>query len=245
MPLFEMRRFVIRQDQCLMKVTMDSCAFGAVAARWAQEPRRVLDIGTGTGLLALMFAQTHTATIDAVEIDAPTAIQAKENTQDWPTIRVVHRRIQDHHHHGIKYDFIVCNPPFYSNRRRKSTAAKHTEISLPPVDLIKAIDRLLSHQKGSMCALLWHPTEYKNLPRTSTLPLYQRTFFHDHVGGPSHVVANLYGRPPHRKDDTSDHIFYFEDPPSTFPRRMTAKFRELMDDYYTEATLGTARDPKT
>lgn len=73
---FQFKRFIVKQDRCAMKVGTDGVLLGA----WAQGSRRILDIGTGTGLIALMMAQRFPdAVVDAVEIDGEAANQAKDN----------------------------------------------------------------------------------------------------------------------------------------------------------------------
>lgn len=78
---FQFKKFTIAQDRCAMKVGTDGVLLGA----WARGGKRVLDIGTGTGLVALMMAQRFTdAVVDAVEIDHDTAGQAMENVSSSP-----------------------------------------------------------------------------------------------------------------------------------------------------------------
>ncbi len=103
-----------------MKVTTDACLFGAWVADDMKriQPERILDIGTGTGLLALMAAQICSdAVIDAVEIEGGAAAQATENFKASPWAD----RIRSHHtdiRNSIfkeQFDAIICNPPFYEN----------------------------------------------------------------------------------------------------------------------------------
>src|SRR3954447_24140360 len=93
---FKFKQFTIHHDRCAMKTTTDACLFGAWASAELHKKitekkkqrglmPKVLDVGAGTGLLSLMIAQNNHVAIDAVEIDAEAAQQAKENVQasDW------------------------------------------------------------------------------------------------------------------------------------------------------------------
>lgn len=113
---FQFKEFIIHQDQCAMKVTTDNCLFGAwVAEQIKNETGRVLDIGTGTGLLSLMLAQKNpNIETVAVEIDLPAFEQASKNIQDSPwasRIKVIKDDIR--RRTAQSFDIIVCNPPFY------------------------------------------------------------------------------------------------------------------------------------
>ena len=113
-----------------MKVTTDACLFGAWAADDMKQiqPARILDIGTGTGLLALMSAQVCAdAVIDAVEIEAGAAAQATENfnASPWGTrIRIHQTDIRDLSFKE-RFDTIICNPPFYENELASPDAKRN------------------------------------------------------------------------------------------------------------------------
>lgn len=140
-----------------MKVTTDGCLFGAWVAREVKSEKskvkNVLDIGTGTAVLSLMFAQQNPdATIDAVEIDKGAYEQAKENIAASPwkdQIQVFNADIKNHVWEK-KYDFIICNPPFYENELQSPDAKKNTahhSSNLSLTDLLTVSKTLLS-EKG-------------------------------------------------------------------------------------------------
>lgn len=133
-PFFQFKQFTVHHDRCAMKVTTDSCFFGAWAANEIQntKPERqrietVLDIGTGSGLLSLMMAQKNEVTFDAVEIEAEASEQARQNIQASPwesRIRIYTEDICSFKP-GKKYDCIISNPPFYEKELSSSKPGKN------------------------------------------------------------------------------------------------------------------------
>jgi tRNA1Val (adenine37-N6)-methyltransferase len=127
---FRFKAFTIQQERAAMKVTTDGCLFGAwVAARLAGAAGgRALDIGTGTGLLTLMVMQQCGLQVDAVEIDAAAAEQARENiaaAQRQEDVRIVEVDILNHHP-PQPYRYIFSNPPFYENELKSGREARDT-----------------------------------------------------------------------------------------------------------------------
>ena len=147
-PSFRFKQFTIQQDRCALKVGTDGVLFGA----WVNytDAERILDIGTGTGVLALIAAQRNaTASVDAVEIDDAAAEQAAENAaaSPWSDRVRVHRMDVRRMTAGERFDLIICNPPYYAGY---STAAdervglaKHSD-ELQFDELLDAVDRLLA-----------------------------------------------------------------------------------------------------
>lgn len=146
---FQFKQFIIHQEKTTMKVTTDACLFGA----WAEVKNTptILDIGTGTGVLALMLAQKtdFSTKIHAVEIDKNSFEQAKKNSEGSPwkeRIDIFHQKIQDFNL-GYKYDFIICNPPFFKNHLTSPNSLKNQalhQVSLSFEELLESIKRLLN-----------------------------------------------------------------------------------------------------
>jgi tRNA1Val (adenine37-N6)-methyltransferase len=148
-----------------MKVCTDSCILGAWTALRLGGVKKVLDIGTGTGLLPLMLAQKSSALLDTIESDPESARQAEENIMQspWPDrIRLIEGDVRRFLFED-EYDFIITNPPFYESSLRspsdKKNRVKHDE-SLTLEVLIKVIRSCL-HSDGAFSILLpFHRTEY-------------------------------------------------------------------------------------
>lgn len=147
---FRFKQFKIEQDQCAMKVGTDGVLLGAWAS--IQSANRILDIGTGTGVIALMAAQrNHSATIHAVELDVSSAEQAVCNVQMSPwanRVSIYQGTIQTYSEDvDVRYDYIISNPPFFNNGTRASAKSqatgRHTD-QLSHEDLLSSSLRLLS-----------------------------------------------------------------------------------------------------
>lgn len=148
-PYFQFKQFTIYQDRCAMKVGTDGVLLGA----WADvsSAHSILDIGTGTGLIALMVAQRSGAFVTALEMDVEASKQALENVERSPwneKIKVVNLSLQEYDS-LMKYDHIISNPPYF-NQSLKSpkegrTTARHTD-TLSYDDLLKGVVRLLDEE---------------------------------------------------------------------------------------------------
>ncbi len=145
---FTFRQFSVHQDRCAMKVGTDGTLLGA----WALAPEekcRILDIGTGTGLIALMMAQRYPqAEITGVEIDSDACAQAKGNVNNSrfrDRITIVNTDISCFN--SEPFDTIVSNPPYFVNSLvcpdKGRSMARHSD-SLSYSDLFKCVCRLLS-----------------------------------------------------------------------------------------------------
>jgi tRNA1Val (adenine37-N6)-methyltransferase len=141
---FRFKQFTISQARTSMKVTTDSCLFGAWVARQAnKESKNLLDIGTGTALLSLMIAQETNCLIDAIEIESSAAEEAKDNVKASPWNERIHIIEGDVTSLPLKkYDCIVSNPPFYENDLKAPSEGKniaHHSQDLTLEELVKII----------------------------------------------------------------------------------------------------------
>ncbi|MBR4897497.1 MAG: methyltransferase [Prevotella sp.] len=145
---FKFRQFTIQQGRCAMKVGTDGTLLGA----WAHGGKRILDIGTGTGLIALMMAQRFPESqVTAFDIDEQAVMQARENVVLSPFASRISILCEDArcYEPDAAYDAIVSNPPFYDrslvcpdNRR---SLARHTS-SLDYRSLFSLVQRCLDDE---------------------------------------------------------------------------------------------------
>ena len=171
-PYFRFKQFTVWHDRCAMKVGTDGVLLGTWAEAIAYKEdasaaspavphivRRILDIGTGSGLIALMLAQRFpNAIIDGIDIDPSAVLQAKDNFSASPFSTRLHAYsspLQEWQPQE-KYDMIVSNPPYFSNSLLcpdgMRTKARHAE-SLSFAELSAHSNRLLT-QAGTLSLVL-------------------------------------------------------------------------------------------
>ena len=150
--MFTFKQFEIHQDRCAMKVGTDGVLLGA----WArvEHCKRILDVGTGTGLVALMAAQRSSAEVVGIDLDADAVAQASENAQASPwSDRVRMENVDVKCFAGRAddscqfFDAILCNPPYFENSLKcpdaARTMARHTD-TLTFDELAQSAARLLT-----------------------------------------------------------------------------------------------------
>jgi tRNA1Val (adenine37-N6)-methyltransferase len=145
---FSFKQFTIRQDKCAFKVGTDGVLLGAYAD--VAGAKRILDIGTGTGLIALMLAQRCEAEIAAIEPDRDSYEQACSNIESsrWSSrVKAENTYLQNFKPAGIRFDLIVTNPPFFTNSLKNpdpvKAAARHKD-TLSSDELLKGVTRLMA-----------------------------------------------------------------------------------------------------
>ena len=155
---FQFKQFSIDDSNCAMKIGTDGCLLGA----WADVngANSILDIGTGSGVIALMLAQRSSAAISAVEIDHDAFYQATENFNSSPwknRFSISHTSFQEYIKTcDKKYDLVVCCPPYFVNSLKttdkKRRLARHTD-SLSFEELLSGVMRLLK-EDGKFCTII-------------------------------------------------------------------------------------------
>lgn len=182
---FRFKRFYISQAGCAMKVGTDGVLLGAwctVSPRF----KKALDIGAGTGVIAIMLAQRgedHGLRVDAVEIDSPSFFKAQENASkcEWSDrVAVTECAIQDYMTGASgEYDLIVSNPPYFNDSLlppdAARTNARHTT-TLNHAELLFNVSRLLT-AGGIFAVVLPYPQAdgFIGLAESEGLCLSRRT----------------------------------------------------------------------
>lgn len=176
--MFSFKQFYVQQDKTAMKVGTDGVLLGS----WTpvdNNPKTILDIGTGTGLIALMLAQRTTAhQIDALEIDENAYEQATDNFENSPwndRLFCFHAGLDEFvEDPEDEYDLIVSNPPFYSEDYKtndKSRDLARFQEAMPFEELVEAADLLLS-ENGIFSVIIPFKEEARFIDLCAEVELY-------------------------------------------------------------------------
>lgn len=230
---FAFKQFIIKQDKCAMKVGTDAVLLGA----WVlpNGSKHILDIGAGTGVIALMLAQKTKAQIHAIDIDEEAVLQAKQNVLDSKfagQITVTQTSLQHYSKESTqKYNLIVTNPPYFEQSLKSSdeqrSHARHADV-LPFEELLDGVLKLLD-EKGKFCLIL--PTleaiKFRALAEKRGL----------------HLSKLLRVKSRIDKDTDKRHLMQFEVKPTEFSEntiaieleerhQYTEDYKDLTKDYY-------------
>ncbi len=229
---FKFKQFQIKQGICAMKVGTDAVLLGA----WANvaTAKNILDIGTGTGVIALMLAQKSTAGVVGIDISTEAIAQATENVAEctWKN------RIEIKHIDALTYaktahlsfDVIVSNPPYHTEQvlcpDKLRDIARHTE-SLPFSHLLQAVSLLLSSQ-GAFYTILpyWAETKFIDLATKEGLHLFHRVTIYGKEGKPAKRVLLAFSK-EEKISLLSDELFL-----RNADGTDTTAYKELTSPYY-------------
>ena len=176
--MFSFKKFSIQQDKTAMKVGTDGVLLGA----WTpinHKPNSILDIGAGTGLIALMLAQrTSAGQIDALEIDEEAYEQATDNFENSPwsdRLFCYHAGLNEFvEEPEEEYDLIICNPPFYAEDYKTDNEQRDLarfSDAMPFEELIEAADLFIS-ENGIFSVIIPHKEEEKFIALANEFDLY-------------------------------------------------------------------------
>jgi len=232
-PYFNFKQFTIRQDKCAMKVGTDGVLLGA----WTDVAHtdNVLDVGTGTGLIALMIAQRRRhAIINAIDIDQDACVQASENVAHSVfknRIQVIRQSFFDYSSEK-KYDLIISNPPYFKNALtgpdKKRNTARHSD-SLPLLQFIRHAIPLLS-ENGRIALIL--PViisdELDFIMATHRLNERHRTNVITIEGDqPKRFLIEMSKKIPQEQDNRAKTLIL-----ETKDHQRTPQYQTLMNDFY-------------
>lgn len=156
---FTFKQFRVRHRDAAMKVGTDSVLLGA----WAfdtSSPKRILDVGTGCGILALMLAQRfNLAQIEAIELEEKAKQEAEYNFKQSPfsdQLKVVQGNFLTFSE-GEKFDAIICNPPYYQDKISSSIPERNMarqERFLPPDEFWSKVNQLITPESGRVAVVV-------------------------------------------------------------------------------------------
>ena len=241
-PNFRFKQFTVWHDRCAMKVGTDGVLLGAwcpLATATSEGEYKVLDIGTGSGLIALMLAQRATSiddtpiVIDTIDIDAGAAEQAKFNFEQSPwskLLRIYQSTLQEWQSEK-EYDLIVSNPPYFQGSLKNPDAqratARHTD-SLSYNELIAHSERLL-RRNGTLALVL--PIEAEedilSLAAAAGLSPIAITYVHTKPGKPVKRILMALTKGDAVGEVDGNH-FYIESADS--PR--SEEYKKLTEEFY-------------
>lgn len=218
-----------------MKVCTDACLLGAWVAHKMRGLNRgiknILDIGTGTGLLALMLAQKTNAAIDAIEINKDAAQQAKENfmLSPWADKIHIHPAAIQQFAAFKKYDLIISNPPFFEDDLRSNDAHKNAAKHDTALTLQQLIDAFKQHLADDGCAFVllpYHRTNYcKAIAANAGLFVNEILLVKQ---SPQHHFFRSVIMLGKQQNNCKEEIIIIHDD----KRKYTAEFTHLLKDYY-------------
>jgi tRNA1Val (adenine37-N6)-methyltransferase len=230
---FKFKQFTIKQDLCTMKVNTDGVLLGA----WAEvcQNDRVLDIGTGTGVIALMIAQkASNCTVIGIDIDKDSCLEAKENVENSifaNQVSIEQISIQEYaENNKISFDHIVSNPPFFSggtfSANENKANVRHT-IKLPHGDLLKSVNSLLDTEgQFSLILPFIEGLRFQELAERSGLFLNKKTSVRHHESKP--IERLLLGFSKTKSKLIENEIYLTEGIEKTF----TQDYINLTKDFY-------------
>ena len=234
---FQFKKFRIEQKASGMKVTTDACLFGAwCASELRKNPLRrgrLLDIGTGTGLLSLMIAQRNEEMdIKAIELNTEAFHEAASNFKSSPwdnRLTCEHTAFQNFN--SDPADFIICNPPFFAGSQQGTDINKNQAIHAISLTASELLENVLPHLKDDGLFFLLYPEKemkaFIDIAEASDLHVQKLITVRNQEAGPIFRVMASFRKSVNKK--TSEELII-----RAADQQYTSQFWELLSPYYLE-----------
>lgn len=230
MSIFKFKQFEVDQSGCAMKINTDGVLLAAFAE--SEKPNQVLDIGTGTGVMALMMAQRFPlAKVHAVEIDQSAAATAGKNfaaSSFKDRLTVSHTAIEQYQT-AERFELIISNPPFFvndlKNTEEKKGIARHASADFFN-DLLKKVNLLLT-EKGSFWVILPVKQAEDLILKAGLLSLSPQKIIHLHSDKSKAAFRQIVCLQRSNLSTTHNHFYIYES-----EKVYTKAYKDLLKDFF-------------
>ncbi|WP_298898383.1 methyltransferase [uncultured Psychroserpens sp.] len=230
---FQFKQFIVNQDQCAMKIGTDGVLLGAWTSL-EDHPFSILDIGAGTGILALILAQRSQAeVIEALEIDDKAYEQCVDNFEQSPwndRLFCYHASLQEFAEEiEDDYDLIICNPPFYAENYKTENTQRDLarfQDAMPFEHLLESVSTLLN-KNGLFSLIIPFSEEQRFIDLATTFDLFPKRITHVKGSPSADIKRSLI-----ELSFTETHLKFSELVIETARHQYTDEYINLTKDFY-------------
>ena len=229
-PIFKFKKFNVDQSGCAMKINTDGVLLAALAE--SENPTKILDIGTGTGVLALMMAQRFPgAKVHAVEIDEQASATASKNFQ----LSVFNERLNirnvaiEQYSNSEKFDLIISNPPFFvndlKNTEEKKGIARHASEQFF-ANLLLKVDAILA-DAGNFWFILPVKQAEALIENAKQFKIYASKIIQLHSDASKPAFRYIVNLNRSKADVSVEHFYIYES-----EKTYTKEYKLLLKDFF-------------
>lgn len=228
--IFKFKQFNVDQSGCAMKINTDGVLLAALVE--SENPKRILDIGTGTGVIALMLAQRFTeAKVHAVEIDELASATASKNFQ----LSIFSERLAisniaiEQYKHTEQFDLIISNPPFFvndlKNTEEKKGIARHASEQFF-ANLLLKVDAVLT-EAGNFWFILPVKQAEALIENAKQFEIYASKIIHLHSDSSKPAFRYIVNLNRNKADVSMEHFYIYES-----EKTYTNQYKLLLKDFF-------------